>query len=81
MQSRRMSMIETLVSIAIGLVVSLLSQLLIFRLYDIHLALSTNLVITLYFTVISIVRSYAVRRFFNHINNKSNKDENKSAAR
>ena len=64
MQSRRMSMIETLVSIAIGLVVSLLSQLLIFRLYDIHLALSTNLVITLYFTVISIVRSYAVRRMF-----------------
>lgn len=59
-----MSMIETLVSIAIGLVVSLLSQLLIFRLYDIHLALSTNLVITLYFTVISIVRSYAVRRMF-----------------
>ena len=75
MQSRRMSMIETLVSIAIGLVVSLLSQLLIFRLYDIHLALSTNLVITLYFTVISVIRSFYVRRLFNRINHK--KEEQK----
>ena len=67
MQSRLMSMVETLTNIAIGLVVSFLSQIVIFKLYDIHISLSQNVEITLYFTVISIVRSYALRRAFNSI--------------
>lgn len=56
-----MSMVETLTNIAIGLVVSFLSQIAIFKIYDIHISLSQNVEITLYFTVISIVRSYALR--------------------
>ncbi len=70
MQSRRMSMIEVATSILIGLVVSFLSQIVIFKHYDIHTTLGQNLEITLYFTAISIVRGYALRRFFNYKNNK-----------
>ena len=67
MQSRIMSVVEAATNVLIGLVVSLISQLVIFKLYDINITLSQNVEITLYFTVISIVRSYALRRLFNRI--------------
>ena len=62
-----MSMVETITNVAIGLIVSFLSQVVIFKLYDIHISLAQNLELTLYFTVVSILRSYALRRFFNSI--------------
>lgn len=67
MQTRLMSMVETITNVAIGLVVSFLSQVVIFKYYDIHISLAQNLELTLYFTVVSILRSYALRRFFNSI--------------
>lgn len=60
-------MVETITNVAIGLIVSFLSQVVIFKLYDIHISLAQNLELTLYFTVVSILRSYALRRFFNSI--------------
>lgn len=65
MQTRRQSMIETAASVAIGYVVALLSQIAIFPVFGIHVPLSDNLMIGAWFTVISIARGYAVRRFFN----------------
>ena len=62
-----MSLIETITNVAIGLVVSFLSQVVIFKYYDIHISLAQNLELTLYFTVVSIIRSYVLRRFFNSI--------------
>lgn len=60
-----MSMIEVATNIAIGLVVSFISQIAIFKLYDIHISVTQNIEITIWFTVISIIRSYLVRRWFN----------------
>lgn len=65
MQTRRQSMIETAASVAIGYLVALASQLAIFPLFGIHATLSDNLLIGAWFTVISIIRGYFVRRFFN----------------
>lgn len=65
MQSRRMSMIEVATNIVIGLVVSFISQIAVFKLYDIHISVTQNVEITIWFTVISIIRSYLVRRWFN----------------
>ena len=65
MQTRRQSMIETAASVAIGYLVALASQLAIFPLFGIHATLSDNLMIGAWFTVISIIRGYFVRRFFN----------------
>jgi hypothetical protein len=70
-QSRRMSMIEVATNIAIGLVVSFISQIAIFKLYDIHISVTQNIEITIWFTVISIIRSYLIRRWFNSM--KGNK--------
>lgn len=71
MQTRLMSMVETITNVAIGLVVSFLSQVVIFKYYDIHISLAQNLELTLYFTVVSIVRSYVLRRFFNSIRRRT----------
>ena len=65
MQSRLQSFIESLMNIAIGYGVALVSQLVLFPLFDIHIPLSSNLWIGAWFTVISLVRSYIIRRWFN----------------
>ena len=65
MQSRRQSMIETAVSVTIGYMVALASQIAIFPLFGIHTTMTDNMLIGAWFTVISVIRGYAVRRFFN----------------
>ena len=62
-----MSLVETMTNILVGLVISFLSQIVIFKIYGVHLSTQQNVEITLYFTIISILRSYALRRFFNSI--------------
>lgn len=64
-QTRLGSLIESVMNIAIGYVVALLSQLLIFPMFDIHVSLTSNLLIGAWFTAISLVRSYIIRRWFN----------------
>jgi len=67
MQTRLMSLVETMTNVAAGLVISFLSQIVIFKIYNVSLSTQQNVEITLYFTIISILRSYALRRFFNSI--------------
>lgn len=67
MQTKKMSLIETVLSVLIGYIVALLSQIVVFPLFDIEVSLIDNLLIGLLFTVISIIRGYYVRRLFNWI--------------
>ena len=65
-QSKLGSLIESAMNIVIGFGVALLSQIVVFPLVGIHgVPLSTNLEIGAYFTAISLVRSYVIRRWFN----------------
>lgn len=65
MQTRLQSLAESVVNIVIGYAVAVASQLLIFPLFDIHITLNDNLLIGLWFTAISLIRSYVIRRWFN----------------
>lgn len=67
MQTRTQSLIESACNIAIGYCVAVAAQMVIFPLFDIHVAPSENFQIGAFFTVISLVRSYLVRRLFNKI--------------
>lgn len=67
MQTKKMSLIETLSSVTIGYIIALASQLIIFPVFNIEVSLTDNLLIGLFFTVVSIIRGYYVRRFFNWI--------------
>ena len=65
MQTKYQSLIESFINILIGYLTALLSQLLIFPLFNIYVTFQDNLLIGLYFTIISLIRSYLVRRYFN----------------
>jgi len=64
-QTRLGSLIESVINIAIGYIVALMSQLAIFPMFGIHIPLSDNLLIGAWFTLISLARSYIIRRWFN----------------
>ena len=59
------SVLESLFNVAVGYGVALTTQLLVFPLFDIHIPLKDNIYIGMIFTVVSIVRSYLLRRGFN----------------
>lgn len=72
-QTRRGSLIETLANIAIGACVAQASNLLILPLYGFtSLTTSTSWHITLWYTGISIVRQFILRRVFNAIKHRWN---------
>jgi hypothetical protein len=63
-QTRKHSFVESCANVAVGYFVALASQLAIFPLFGIRVTFKDNIMIGLYFTVISIVRSYCLRRYF-----------------
>ena len=65
MQKKLHSFIESLVNVFIGYSIAVGSQVVIFPFFDINIPLSVNLKIGLLFTIISIIRSYCLRRIFN----------------
>ena len=66
MQSKRLSLLESVTIAAVGFCVSLAAQLVIFPAYGIHVNLRSSLEIVCWFTVVSVVWTYAVRRLYNH---------------
>lgn len=64
-QTKKQSLKETIISTFIGLAVSLITQILIFPLYGLEVSFNQNIQITIIFTVVSILRGYLIRRFFN----------------
>ncbi|WP_019530625.1 DUF7220 family protein [Dasania marina] len=65
MQTKIGSLIESIINILIGYFVALLSQVVIFPHYDIYISMQDNLLIGAWFTLISLVRSFIIRRLFN----------------
>ncbi len=64
-QSKRQSFFESLINTTVGFMVSFASTFLIFPLMGFDSTGGKNLVITIYFTFISIGRGYVIRRWFN----------------
>lgn len=64
-QSRLSSFIESLANVVVGYGISLLANFLIFPLFGFHITLRQNLLIGVWYTGVSIARSYALRRWFN----------------
>lgn len=66
-QKKKHSALESVVNVLVGYGVALASQLIIFPLFGMHVSLNDNIQIGLWFTAISLVRSYILRRVFNHL--------------
>jgi hypothetical protein len=64
MQSWRMSAVESFASTAVGYLVALCTQIVAFPLFGLRVSMTENMGIALVFTVVSICRTYAMRRLF-----------------
>jgi len=71
-QTHRQSIVESVANTAIGFVVSFLSQMVVFPLFDITASFGDHFGITCCFTAISILRNYIVRRSFNQKQKENN---------
>ena len=66
-QSRVMSLVESVANVIVGYGVAVLTQILIFPIFGLHTTLAQNLKMGAIFTIVSIARSFALRRVFEAI--------------
>ena len=66
-QSRRMSLVEAIVNVVVGYGLAVLTQILVFPIFGLRTALPEHLAIGGVFTVVSLGRSYLLRRAFEAI--------------
>jgi hypothetical protein len=69
-QSRKGSLLEAIINILIGYSINFTAQIWVFPAFGVHVTVKENLEMGLIFTVISIIRSYTLRRFFNLFHSK-----------
>mgnify|MGYP006912947164 CR=1 FL=1 len=63
-QSRTMSLVESLTNVAVGYGIAVITQLVVFPLFGLSTTLAENLAMGAIFTVVSIARSFTLRRLF-----------------
>mgnify|MGYP000955487319 FL=1 len=66
-QSRAMSLVDATANVVVGYGVAVLTQMLVFPSFGLHTTLAENLLIGAIFTVVSIARSFALRRLFERL--------------
>jgi hypothetical protein len=73
-----MSLVESLANVAVGYGVAVLTQIVVFPFFGLYVSLADNLVMGAVFTIVSIARSFTLRRVFEEFRMRS---ENRNAAR
>lgn len=63
-QSRAMSLVESLTNVIVGYGLAVATQIVVFPVFGLHTTLEQNLQMGVVFTVVSIARSYVLRRLF-----------------
>ena len=64
-QRKAHSALEAVVNVVVGYGIAVAAQIMVFPWFGLHASLQDNLVIGALFTVISLARSYLLRRLFN----------------
>ena len=64
-QTRLGSFIEACINVLIGFAINFMANLLILPLIGFRISISQNLFIGVLYTIISVCRSYVIRRWFN----------------
>ena len=66
-QSRLMSLVEAITNVVVGYGVAVVTQILIFPVFGLQTTLGENLAMGGIFTIVSLLRSFALRRVFESI--------------
>ena len=78
-QSRSMSLLEAVANVVIGYGAAVATQILVFPVFGLQMTWMENLKLAAAFTLISIIRSFALRRLFEAI--RTRRGERETAAR
>ena len=65
MQNKSQSLIETLTNVSIGYIISFIANMAVLPMFGYDINLTDGFWISIIFTVISVIRGYVVRRWFN----------------
>lgn len=63
-QTRTMSLVESLANVAVGYGVAVITQIVVFPLFGLTTTLAENMAMGAIFTIVSIARSFMLRRLF-----------------
>ena len=66
-QSRLMSLVEAITNVIVGYGVAVVTQILIFPIFGLQTTLGQNLAMGAVFTIVSLARSFLLRRLFEAI--------------
>lgn len=64
-QSKAMSLVEAVTNTAVGFIIAYVAQSWFLEVIGVHITSSQNWSLVLFMTVVSIARSYVLRRVFN----------------
>lgn len=65
MQTKKQSLIESLTSTTIGIIIGIVLNLTVLPIFGYPVSVADSLWISVIFTIVSIMRSYIIRRWFN----------------
>ena len=65
MQTRKQTLIESLANVTVGFLITIISLHILFPLLGMENNPGKNTLITIYLTLLSILRNYFLRRYFN----------------
>jgi len=68
-QSRWMSFVEAFFNISVGYALAIIVQIVVFPMYDMHINTQAHLEIGGIFLIVSLIRSYGLRRLFEAFRN------------
>jgi len=74
-QTRFMSLVEATTNVAVGFLLALGTQVAIFPLFGLTVSITDNLSIGCIFTVVSLARSFALRRVFERLRVRAQRGE------
>lgn len=64
-QKKSHSAFESIANVTVGYVIAVISQMIIFPFFNLHITMRDSIAMGIPFTIISIIRSYTLRRVFN----------------
>lgn len=71
MQSKKHSFVEAWTNIFVGYTINFIANILIFPVFGWHITVKQNIELGVLYTIISLIRSYCLRRVFTHITERS----------
>ena len=66
-QTRRQSLIEVVINIVVGFGINTALNFTVFPIFGWHISMKQNLALGVIYTIVSIARSYCLRRVFNRL--------------